>query len=44
MRFKAGAPEVPVTFIDTNLQLYLDDDALTPVTFNMKMGWIDPQY
>ena len=44
MQFKTGAEKVPVKFTDTNLQLYLDDDAKTPVNFNMKMGWIDPQY
>lgn len=44
MRFKANADTVPVTFVDTNLQMYLDDDAQTPVNFNMKIGWIDPFY
>ena len=44
MQFKEGAEKVPVTFTDTNLQLYMDDDAQTPVSFNMKVGWIDPQY
>jgi hypothetical protein len=44
MRFKAGADAVDVTFIDTNLQMYLDDDAKTPINFNMLMGWIDPKF
>ena len=44
MRFKADGGLVDVKFIDTNLQLYLDDDPIKSVTFNMQMGWIDPTY
>ena len=44
MRFKAGSDMIPVTFIDTNLQLYEDDDETKGVNFNMQVGYIDPQY
>ena len=42
MIFKTGSEPVPVTFVDTNLQLYEDDDPLKPINFNMQVGWIDP--
>ena len=44
MSFKHEAPEVPVQFVETNLQLYANDDDETPYSFWMDIGYIHPEY
>ena len=44
MSFKHGADSIPVNFVNVDLQLYENDDAETPHSFNMDIGLIDPMY
>jgi hypothetical protein len=44
MEFENGKGKIPVDFVNVNLQLYADDDAQTPYSWNMDIGYIDPFY
>jgi len=44
MVFEEGVEPIPVNFINVNLQLYAQDDAETPYSWNMDIAYIDPFY
>lgn len=44
MQFAEGYDPIPVNFINVNLQLYANDDAETPYSWNMDIAYIDPFY
>ena len=44
MEFTEGVGPIPVNFITVNLQLYAQDDAETPYSWEMDVAYIDPFY
>ncbi len=44
LKFDPDYDAVPANFVNLNLQMYADDDAQTPYSFNMDVAFIDPFY